>query len=56
MWLSESRRRARFRGAQATYDRRGDPMWDGPDPEPESEDIEADTEKDGLRSEPCATE
>lgn len=38
MWLSESRRRARFRGAQAAYDLRGDPLWDGPDPEPEGID------------------
>lgn len=35
MWLSESRRRARFQGAKAAYDLRGDPLWDGPDPEPE---------------------
>lgn len=54
MWRSELSRRTRFKGAQVAHDFLEDPLWDGPDPEPEEDDDTSD--HDELRSEPCATE
>lgn len=38
MWnYRETRNRTALRRGQATWDNRSDPLWDGPDPEPDDE-------------------
>ncbi|MFK8398146.1 hypothetical protein M2D07_006505 [Pseudomonas sp. BGr12] len=49
MWTdTEPRRRARFQGAQTAYDLRSDPLWDGPDPEPDDEQAAEDSDPPDL--------
>jgi len=38
MWnYRETRNRAALRHGQSAWDNRSDPLWDGPDPEPDDE-------------------